>query len=122
VSALLLPVATRVTAAVGLDATTRVADLRAATSVIPAGARVAADNSSGPYLLGTAGGDHDVLGWSPDMSLDRLPSWVVLSTDQDSVATTSQDTRDWIAAVEGEPGVVVTRAGATAVVHLGVSP
>ena len=128
VTLVLLPVAGMVTTAVGVslrsargsEVTSRVSDLRAATSIIPTGARVAADNSSGAYLLGRSAGDHDVIGWSPETP-SSAADWVVVATDRDSVGATSQEMRDWLMRMEVRPDVVVTRLGVTAVVHLGVS-
>ena len=96
----------------------RVADLRSAASVVPVGAAVAADNSSAAYLLGPAGGDHDVRGWSADQPLRDLPEWVVLSTDRSSPGTPLARSRAWLAQVRQVPGVSVREVGATAVVHL----
>lgn len=99
----------------------RVVDLRTATSAVPAGAAVAADNSAAPYLLGRAGGDHDVHGWSADQPLRDLPEWVVLTTDRGSVGTSLARSRAWLARVRGLPGVSVREVGATAVVHVGAT-
>jgi uncharacterized membrane protein len=100
----------------------RVQALRAASSVIPTGAVVAADSSSGAYLLGPAGGDHDVHGWSVDQPLQTLPDWVVLATDRATLGMTRAQTQAWLVRSRGLPGVVVTEVGDTAVVHFTGTP
>jgi hypothetical protein len=95
----------------------RVEALRTASSVVPTGAVVAADGSSGAYLLGRAGGDHVVRSWSVDQPLEALPDWVVLATDRASLGMTLAQTRAWLARAEGLPEVMVVEIGTTAVVH-----
>ncbi len=117
VTVVLLPPGGLLTAATTWRPAARVEALRTASDVIPTGAVVAADNSSGPYLLGRAGGGHDVRGWSVDQPLDGLPDWVVLATDRANLGMGAERTRAWLARTRDLPGVVVTQVGGTAVVH-----
>ncbi|MGI4893733.1 MAG: DUF2079 domain-containing protein [Janthinobacterium lividum] len=117
VTAILLPPATVFTSVTAWEPGPRLTALREAAVTIPQGARVAADSSSGAYLLGRSGGDHDVFGWSADQPVDTLPQWVVIATDRASVGTTLPQSRAWLARVRTVPGVVVTEVGTTAVVH-----
>ena len=95
-----------------------VQDLRAATADLPRGSRLAADNTSGPYLLGRAGGDHDVVGWSPDTPLARLPDVVVLDTSRASTGASLARQRQWLERVGALPGLRARRVGTTLVLHL----
>ncbi|WP_432533385.1 DUF2079 domain-containing protein [Kineococcus arenarius] len=95
-----------------------VQQVRAATAALPAGSRLAADNTSGPYLLGEAGGGHDVVGWSVDAPLERLPGVVVLDVSRASTGVSRAGKLAWLEEVGALPGVRVQRTGDTVVVHL----
>ncbi|WP_432498462.1 DUF2079 domain-containing protein [Kineococcus gypseus] len=95
-----------------------VQQLRAATAALPDGSPVAADNSSGPYLLGRAGGGHDVRGWSADAPLAELPDVVVLDASRSSTGVSRAGKLAWLERVAALPGVRVERSGATVVLHL----
>ncbi len=95
-----------------------VQQVRAATAELPDGSRLAADNTSGPYLLGDAGGGHHVVGWSVDTPLERLPGVVVLDASRASTGVSRAGKLAWLEEVAALPGVRVQRTGDTAVVHL----
>ncbi|WP_432493206.1 DUF2079 domain-containing protein [Kineococcus auxinigenes] len=95
-----------------------VQQVRAATEALPRGSRLAADNTSGPYLLGEAGGGHEVVGWSVNTPLERLPDVVVLDAARASTGVSRAGKLAWLREVSTLPGVWVQRTGDTVVVHL----
>ena len=94
-----------------------VTDLREAVRVVPAGAPLAADNTSGAYLVA----DHRVSTWSPDKADADLAPWVVLDTARSSLSTTPAQKAAWIDGALARGGEVVARVGASAVVRLPVA-
>jgi len=94
-----------------------VTDLAGAVRAVPAGAPLAADNTSGAYLV--AG--HPVSTWSPDKTDAELPRWVVLDTARASLATTPAQKAAWVDAAVARGAQVVARVGATSVLRLPVA-
>nr|WP_276611109.1 DUF2079 domain-containing protein [Kineococcus siccus] len=94
-----------------------VTDLRAAVRAVPAGAPVAADNTSGAYLVAA----HPLSTWSPDKPDAALGPWVVLDTARSSLSTTPAQKAAWVAGALARGGEVVARVGSTAVVRLPVA-
>ncbi|NIZ91552.1 DUF2079 domain-containing protein [Kineococcus rubinsiae] len=94
-----------------------VTDLRAAARAVPAGAPLAADNTSGAYLVT----GHRVSTWSPDQTDAELGPWVVLDTARSSLSTTPAQKAAWIDAAVARGGEVVARVGATSVLRLPVA-
>ncbi|MFB9377534.1 DUF2079 domain-containing protein [Kineococcus gynurae] len=83
---------------------TRVEELRALAATLPAGAAVAADNSTAAYLVA----DHQVFGFSPGRTPEEYRDLgvqvVVLDLSRNSLKITPTEKEAWAAAVPTEGG------------------
>ncbi|MEZ0163462.1 DUF2079 domain-containing protein [Kineococcus sp. LSe6-4] len=88
------------------------AQARAATADVPEGASLAADNGTGPALVGR----FDVRFWSEDVS--TRAQWLVLDTARSSFRAPVEGKLATLAALRATPGVQVRRDGRFVVVRL----